>query len=345
MHAHSFSDGIRPLFLELAPADLAYRLSRRYQGDDMAAVLSELEPLALGRVSRIYELLSDAHTELKRIAENPTDGVALAVFVNDSRWDDILDLAQQIAFHPERQSPLLGSALHDIRGGSLNALLGMVQMMRLDAAQADYGLRCFGYVRDHLKIMRNCLPALDPVAVARDREARVHSVDLLAQKWGTGKFNYDRRERDVAFVCTYRGNVSDRCMEFAALDRVIYNLMNNAARHTSDGRIGLAIFTPSATAASVRFVVSNPIEPAHVAALTKLTGGDVGVLLQGGRSTTGSGLGLRICADFVAHAFGIRSAPEAIEAGYLGARIENGEFLVWFHWPRGSEGGAGGMKG
>jgi hypothetical protein len=47
----------------------------------------------------------------------------------------------------------------------------------------------------------------------------------------------------------------------------------------------------------------------------------------------------------VAHAFGVRSAKEAIEAGYLGARVVDGEFLVWFHWPRGSAGGAGGMVG
>jgi hypothetical protein len=35
------------------------------------------------------------------------------------------------------------------------------------------------------------------------------------------KFNYDGRERAVEFICTDRGSVSDRCREFAALDRVI----------------------------------------------------------------------------------------------------------------------------
>jgi len=341
----SFSDGIRPLFLGLAPADLAYRLGRRYRGDDMAASLSELDPADSGKIRRIYDLLSGAFAELKRLSDQPDDGFSLGMLVREARWDEILDLAHGLAFHPERQSPLLGSALHDIRGGSLSALLGLVQLMRLDVMQADYGRRCFSYVRDHLKIMRNCLPALDPVAVAWDTDARVHSVDLLARKWGTGKFNYDGRERKVEFVCTYRGNVSDRCMEFAALDRVIYNLTNNAARHTSDGRIGLAVFTPSENSASVRFVVSNRIAPEHAAALTVLTQGDVSVLLEGGRSTTGSGLGLRICTDFVAHAFGVRSAKEAIQAGYLGARILDGEFLGWFHWPRGSVGGVGGMAG
>ena len=311
----------------------------------MAAAFSELDPAGSGKIRRIYDLLVGAYAELKRLSDQPDDGISLGLLVRETRWDDILELAHGLAFHPERQSPMLGSALHDIRGGSLNALLGLVQLIRMDVTQADYGLRCFSYVRDHLKIMRNCLPALDPVAVARDTEARVHSVDLLAQKWGTGKFNYDGREREVDFVCTYQGNVSDRCMEFAALDRVIYNLMNNAARHTSDGRIGLAVFTPSATSASVRFVVSNRIAPEQAAALATLTQGDVGVLLQGGRSTTGSGLGLRICTDFVAHAFGVRSATEAIQAGYLGARIVEGEFLVWFHWPRGSAGGVGEMAG
>ncbi len=43
----------------------------------------------------------------------------------------------------------------------MSALLGLVQIKRLDVAQADYGLRCFSYMRDHLEIMRNCLPALD----------------------------------------------------------------------------------------------------------------------------------------------------------------------------------------
>ena len=304
----------------------------------MAAALSELAPADLAKIRRIYELLSEANNNLRSMVERHDSTVAFVALVNERYWDEILDLAHALAVHRAGHSPLLGSALHDIRGGSLNGLLGAVQLARFSPIGANDCLRCFSYVRDHLKIMRNCLPALDPVAVERDLQVRVHSVDLLAQKWGAGKFSYDGQECEVAFACTYRGNVSDRCMEFAALDRVIYNLMNNAARHTSDRRVGLTIFVPGPQSSSVRFVVANRISAAHLSALGNLAGSDVSVLLQGGKSTTGSGLGLRICADFVAHAFGVPTVTEAIRGRYIGARIIGDEFVVWFHWPRGSSG-------
>jgi signal transduction histidine kinase len=325
-------------YVELAPVDLESRLASRYHGDDMAAALSELEAADLAKIRRMYELLSEANLTLKGMVERHDSMIAFVALVHERFWDEILDLAHALASNRTGHSPLLDSALHDIRGGSLNGLLGTVQMARLAPVGANDCLRCFSYVRDHLKIMRNCLPALDPIAVARDREVRVHSVDLLAQKWGAGKFNYDGQECEVAFACTYQGNVSDRCMEFAALDRVLYNLMNNAARHTSDRRIGLTIFAPGPQSASVRFVVANRISATHVAALGKLAGADTSVLLQGGKSTTGSGLGLRICTDFVAHAFGVATITAAIRGRYIGARLLGDEFVVWFHWPRGSAG-------
>ena len=53
-------------------------------------------------------------------------------------------------------------------------------------------------------------------------------------------------------------------------------------------------------------------------------------------SSTGSGFGLTVVADFVAAAFGLHDRAEALRERYVGAILdEQGEpsFRVWFHWP------------
>ena len=54
-------------------------------------------------------------------------------------------------------------------------------------------------------------------------------------------------------------------------------------------------------------------------------------------SSTGSGFGLTVVADFVAGAFGLRDRAEALRKRYLGANLDGQTFRVWFHWPIASD--------
>ena len=55
-------------------------------------------------------------------------------------------------------------------------------------------------------------------------------------------------------------------------------------------------------------------------------------------SSTGSGFGLTVVADFVAGAFGLRDRAEALRERYVGALLDGRTFRVWFHWPMAHEG-------
>jgi signal transduction histidine kinase len=321
-------------YYDLAPETLPVQRQERYRGDQMSARLDEFRPPDQTAAQELYSRLQVAHVQLREASGQARPERAQEI-ASWTLWTDLVQTARRLDAalrgYPER----IARVIHDLRGGSLTALVGTAQVLPFSRSIANDLLRCAYYARDHLKIMRNCVPELDREAGDRDREGRAHSVRLLVEKWAEGAFQVADTTRRIRFVCTFDGNVSERCLEFSALDRVIYNLVNNAARHTSTDELGFAVFPVGTNAAdcNVRFVVTNPVSEAHRAALGQLQGGDVSRLMTMGVSTTGGGLGLRICAEFVAHAYGLRSVTEVVQRGYAGTRVHEGQFVSWFHWP------------
>ena len=135
-------------------------------------------------------------------------------------------------------------------------------------------------------------------------------------------------------------------MESAAVDRIFYNLANNACRHAVGERIEMAIFpVPESPGECLRFVLSNEVSEQDAAYLLSLiqSGGADSVDRGSGQSlfalfapkvsSTGSGYGLTVVADFVAAAFGLRDSKEALRERYVGAVLDSRTFRVWFHWP------------
>ena len=64
--------------------------------------------------------------------------------------------------------------------------------------------------------------------------------------------------------CRYEGALTECCLESAAVDRIFYNLANNASRHAVGDRLEMAIFPVSQRSrpdACLRFVLSNEVEP------------------------------------------------------------------------------------
>ena len=133
----------------------------------------------------------------------------------------------------------------------------------------------------------------------------------------------------------FEGNIAQSCVEFSALDRVVYNLMNNAIRGSahSDDAVQLRIMTEDEhTSEIARFWITNSIDETQSRRLKTTFGDDMTELFVSNFSTTGSGLGMQIVAEFVAKAFGV-STTKALAQGMLGAIVTDCEFHAWFHWP------------
>jgi hypothetical protein len=54
-------------------------------------------------------------------------------------------------------------------------------------------------------------------------------------------------------------------------------------------------------------------------------------LYKGGITNGGNGIGLANCAEIVAAGFSI-DPSDAIEQGYVGAKVIDSTYFGWFHW-------------
>lgn len=353
------------VILALAPERLSNLRQARYGGDDMGVHMRDLPTGDVAGIRELYSVLSRLLGKLRVALRIPVgDGAAPSGFssgaldLGDSSVDDISparDVLMRTAADPAWRTAMKAvralryptaedggsaeaitlrrQALHDVRGGALAALALTLDLIAItDTSTADV-VRAFYLTRDHLKIMRNALEDVDTVARERDRTARDHGTRLLFEKWSSAvhRLPGDRSAR-VEVDSTYEGPVSRRCLEFSALDRVLYNLMNNAVRFTANGVVTLYL---RESGGNLRFVVVNEIASTQVATLREGQGDDLGGLFLGGFTTGGDGIGLSICGEFVANAYGLPDVSTAVRERHVGAKIVGEAFVAWFHWPKG----------
>lgn len=321
----------------LADAREIRRRTRRYVGDSVQVPLRRLVPADAAVVRALYEMLGGL---FGLIAPRLDGGLGSVLAVRGFLLaTGFADLARRIdglgATLDAGATPIeLREVYHDVRGGGLPALLMVLDAVASGEGVADDLERIFVLCRDQLKIIRNALPDLDAEGYARDLTLREHSSELLLAKWSNERYRLREVEVEVALRCDFDGTISECCMEFAALDRVIYNLVNNAARFAADGRVELRVFpVREGTATDLRFVVINRVTPEHAERVQADLGEDLSRVFNGGYTTGGHGLGLRICGDFVSHGYGLPSLATALEGGYIGARMVRDCFVAWFHWP------------
>lgn len=319
----------------LAPCDLPFLrhdpFVRSVSSVSIAALPENVQPV----VRRLYDTLLAIFSQFDQMRRVKLG--ELRQFLHETGWHDLLYELRGISL--SRHDPVLGQVIHDIRGGSLQALALQLPMIEFDQAQPADVERIYLLVRDHLKIMRNCVPDLDPVRTARDIELRAHGVDLLLEKWQQADYRLPDGTAQIVVDARYNGVVADRCVEFSALDRVIYNLINNATRHSADHRVMVGIYPLfDCSSPSLRFVVANRIDPLQRSALEQRFGQQWSDLFRGGFTfssdgSKGHGFGLAICAELVANAYGLPNGPAAIAGNYVGAIPHGDLFVAWFHWP------------
>jgi hypothetical protein len=315
--------------VSLAPLDLRNARVNRYHGDDIAISVSAFADSDQVILHELYTFLQQLFGALT--GHDPEREGAFQRFIDGQNLSEFFDRVRQFGVISYRlnPSPLLAKTIHDVRGGGLTPLLGKLELWQMghrDSCDALYFL-----TRDHLKIMRNALLGLDDVKRNADLEIKIHGTDFIVEKWNGAELPSQKGVVRLEVDCPQPVDISECCVEFGALDRILYNLINNACRHTTGESIRLVLFpVPDAPAENLRFVLLNT-----------MTGGDhehlrhtdLRTLFQAGVSTTGSGYGLNVAAEFVAHAFGLSSTEQAVEGRYLGAELLNDQFAIWFHWP------------
>ncbi|WP_322489284.1 ATP-binding protein [Chloroflexus sp.] len=319
----------------LAPCDLPLLRQDPFVRSVTSVSITALPDDVQSAVRRLYDTLLAIFSRFDQMRR--VDLGKLRQFLHETGWHDLMQELRGISL--SRQDPVLGQVIHDLRGGSLQALALQLQLLEFDQAQPADVERIYLLVRDHLKIMRNCVPDLDPVRTARDIELRAHGVDLLLEKWQQADYRLPDGTAQVLVDARYNGVVADRCVEFSALDRVIYNLINNATRHSIDHRVMVGIYPLfDCSSPSLRFVIANRIDPLQRSALDQRFGQQWSDLFRGGFTfssdgSNGHGFGLAICAELVANAYGLPNGTAAIADNYVGALPHGDLFVAWFHWP------------
>lgn len=345
---------LAPELLSLAPLSLRNQRRARYMGDDLHVSLDDLAPVDGETMRLIYAVLSELlagfadadHSDemrwrhVQRWCDHPGDGL-----------EALLEAVRRLGHatlgrdgHGER----LAKVLHDVRGGALTALLGRLQLLdRLPRDEATLKM-IFVLTRDQLKIMRNAAVGLDDPRRETDRTPKSHSIRLILEKWhdsvvGPYPPKHDRPLRMVV-DSRHDGALTECCLESAAIDRIFYNLAANACRHCAPGgRLEMSVFPLPAGGRDLRIVLSNPVSPQDVGTLRALghpardsapeSTTYLDALFRPAVSSTGSGYGLAVVADFVAGAYGLEDAAEAVAGRYVGARLDGDVFRVFFHWP------------
>jgi signal transduction histidine kinase len=325
----------------LAPRTIAFYRNLRYQGDGMGVQIADFSPNDRALIARVYQIIADILDLLREQRDHPDVAIPmLSRFTHESGWRslvvDIRSLGDEIPAVPETK--LLRQVIHDLRGGGFLALWVYLQLIDSGFVQPADLHRMFFLARDQLKIMRNSVAGLDPAGDARDHAHQLHGVDLLIEKWAGSDHRLQERAAQISVDSHFMGDIAERCLEFSALDRVIYNLINNAVLNSADEQVHMAILPLQLDGQEhLRFVVANRVSAEQLGRLAARFPEGPGALFQGGFTTGGNGLGLRICADFICNAYGLSSVEQGLAEGHFGAALLDDIFAAWFHWPVAAE--------
>ena len=282
-----------------------------------------------GTLQCFFETIEGHHLDLERLR------IEIRIFIEGGHVLDLLNAMREFGASTIELGtrPGIERTIHDLKGGAFQALSFRLEFFSVQADKPGWQSVYF-LVRDHLKIMRNNVCDLDIARFTADHAKLDHDARLLIEKWSQAEFFTADHPVSVELKCTYNGTLCESCLEFSTLDRIIYNLMNNAAKYSSDGVVDFYILpVPAPTPTSVRFVFCNSIDDMHRSNLQQKFGEHLSDLFHGGFTTGGHGLGMRICGDFCAQAYGINDFDRAREGGYFGASWLNQKFATWFHWP------------
>jgi light-regulated signal transduction histidine kinase (bacteriophytochrome) len=317
------------LYVSLAPTNLPNKRLQRYDGRGFSASLNDFAPEDRVIVTTIYQNIKAVYDLWLYMKEAPN----YAVLEKNVQWlisDEFIHIGKDLGANADYSSHDIQKVIHDIRGGALMSMVSYAT--RINALNLYYKvdvMRSFVFLaRDQAKMMRNAVHDIDIPTRTADERLRIHSIFDYIKKWSDFEYHHNDRIIKVNVQCLYEGNVTTCCLEASALDRVLYNLMNNALRFSHGDTIVLTIFP---VGSNLRWVVENTVRPEAVGWLQTSVGEDLSDLFRGGITDGGNGIGLANCAEIVGASFGV-SAAEAIEKQYISAKLMDETFYTCFHW-------------
>ena len=294
----------------------------RFHGESRCCSLSDFAGKDASLLKALYRKLSGLHEALS--AEGSGEA---GQAIQRQYGDQLREMVDAISRQKKDQYSLsIRSVVHDVLGGSLSVLLWMLQD---NLGDPDPRRTTKFLAGDHLKIMRNALHGLDDPARILDLGGGFHGVPYLRDRWHATRLRNDHGAVDINFTSATDIAFAETCFEFATVQRVIYNMLSNACMHTVDQRVDFDVSeVMEGNDANVRFIVSNLASEDLSRRLS-----DASSVFDTEFSTSGGGLGLSICADLVAEAYGLESAISALTEQYVGFEIQGQRVSVWFHWP------------
>ena len=323
-YARPVVDIRREEITRLAEPSLPNHRVSRYRGEEQVVELVALAESDRTLVGSLYGTLQELAA---LVAQEPLDAEALRAF---AAREDVQGLVHQLGrLGRDVDDDVLAAAIHDIRGGALTALFVQLARVRRAVPHADLARSLSIMARDHMKMMRSVVKDLDPALRVRDLARRTHSLTELGQALQEFTGEVAGARVAIELTCDALADITESCVECAAVDRAAYNLLNNAVRHTDLPTIGVWLLT---LGTDVRIAFANHVSAETRDRLAPVLADDPAALF-GSFSTTGSGYGLRIVGDLVGRAYGVPSVGALTSGGYVGVKLEGEHVISWFHWP------------
>ncbi len=307
----------------------------RYLGDGHDIRLSDLLPVDADFALEVYRRL-DRIYQRWRVSPRRPDWSAVFPLAQQLHEDDFMVAAitwGDATAQAEPTNTRLLAVLHDLRGGGFTAALCEAQILQLARGSEDSHreLQSIVYLaRDHAKIMRNAIVDLDPDARAADLAENPHDLRSFVTRWDGARHVLGEHRVAVSARADQNTGLASCCLETSAIDRVLYNLVNNATRFAADSKVEIEFL--HVTPRVVRILISNSLSGDQAEWLEETLSKDPHALHRAGVTRGGAGFGLANAAHFVSSAFGV-DPTTAVEYGYLGSEVRGRRYTAWVHWP------------
>lgn len=311
----------------------------RYHAQDIELSLYDVPLRARRAIRKLYRHLVELTFLLRPWLDNPDFPTTMAerrlqTFVLTAKWSQIIGALHDVVPNQTLiDSTRVHRVIHDLRGGALASLSLYLQLAESGDLQAQDIPQMVLLANDHAKMLRTAISDLDRIRYTRDELFLPQSLESIVTHWRDIQYRIATGESaPVTCSSSVHGYIADSVIELAALDRLLYNLVNNAVRYAHGKEIVIRISHFCTMDDMVQFVVSNPITEEHQQLLNHLTGRNTQALVTSSMTTTGSGLGLGICADIVAHMFQT-DIDEILRQHYFTVQWHTNTFEVSFVWP------------
>ena len=320
---------------DLAPKDLQIRRSDRYDGGGMSVPLKTFDPEDISLILQVYNTIKTMY-DISLYAsahQNQSDFSLFKDQLTKLSSPEFTGIVRAIGTHTTSHgtaSSQLQQVGHDIRGGSLMSLIGYAGLLLQDPSNTQFLKTAIALARDHAKMMRNAIPDLDIPVRNADESLKIHHIDSFLDKLDGAVIKFAEKQVEVSVHSTFNGDISNRCLETSAIDRIVYNHLNNAARFTSNGQVNFSVFQINTS--MIRFIITNEVTQDQKVWLENNVS-DFKQLFEKGTTRDSTGIGLNTCAEFIKESFGLPSTQEAVKQSYIGAKLIKNHFYAWFHWP------------